>query len=175
MTGVEDEARSRRCPIAIAPRAAGVLGSGKVADCPVGRKPSGGERPALGLVARGVNVLIQGNACAALHVGGTVWLAPGPVFPELTQRPRCDQDRPSPVARRRISRNTPPLWAAWILRSASSQNSASISAPTKNRPNSLAATPVVPEPQNGSRTRSPSPLEASRARLRSFRGFWVGW
>jgi hypothetical protein len=94
---------------------------------------------------------------------------------ELHARQRHDQDRPLPVARRPISRSTQPLWVAGILRAASSQYSLSISAPTKNRPSSLAATPVVPEPQNGSRTRSPSPLEASRARLRSLRGFWVGW
>src|SRR5215208_4927108 len=65
------------------------------------------------------------------------------------------QDRlPPPVARCRISSSTQPLWLAPILRAASSQYSASISAPTKKRSSSLAATAVVPEPQKGSKMRS---------------------
>ena len=49
------------------------------------------------------------------------------------------------------------------------------SAPTKNRFSSLAATAMVPEPQNGSKTRSPSSVEASSARRTTLKGFWVGW
>src|SRR5215210_3033665 len=74
-----------------------------------------------------------------------------------------------------ISLSTLPSTAALILRPASSQYSSSISAPTKKRPSSLAATPVVPDPQNGSKTRSPSRVEATSARRTSLRGFWVGW
>jgi hypothetical protein len=80
-----------------------------------------------------------------------------------------------PVFGVRSSRNTSPRTAAPILRPASSANSASVSAPTKKRPSSFAATPVVPDPQNGSKTRSPSPVEARTARRTRRRGFWVGW
>ncbi len=47
--------------------------------------------------------------------------------------------------------------------------------PNKETPSSLAATPVVPDPQNGSNTNSPSLVEATSARLTSLKGFWVGW
>jgi hypothetical protein len=67
-----------------------------------------------------------------------------------------------------------PLSAAPILRSANPAYSRSLSAPTKKRPSSLAATPVVPDPQNGSKTNSPSTVEAKMARRRRRRGFWVG-
>src|SRR3712207_818446 len=53
-------------------------------------------------------------------------------------------------SRPEISRSAPPRTAALMRRAASSQNSSSSSAPTKKRPSSLAATPVVPEPVNGS-------------------------
>jgi hypothetical protein len=39
----------------------------------------------------------------------------------------------------------------------------------------LAATPLVPDPQNGSKTSPPSRVEATSARLMSRKGFWVGW
>jgi hypothetical protein len=39
----------------------------------------------------------------------------------------------------------------------------------------LAATAVVPDPQNGSKTNPPSRVEATSARLTSLKGFWVGW
>jgi len=68
-----------------------------------------------------------------------------------------------------------PLSAAPILRPANSAYSRSISIPTKKRPSSLAATPVVPDPQKGSKTSSPSLVEANMARRRRRRGFWVGW
>src|SRR5215207_1940316 len=73
------------------------------------------------------------------------------------------------------SRYTPPRSAAPILRPASSAYSPSFSAPTKKRPSSLEATPIVPDPQNGSKMRSPSLLEATIARRRRRRGCWVGW
>jgi hypothetical protein len=66
-----------------------------------------------------------------------------------------------------------PLFAAAILRPANSAYSRSASAPAKNRPNSLAATPVVPDPLKGSKRRSL--VEANTARRRRRRGFRVGW
>src|SRR5215216_7740743 len=53
------------------------------------------------------------------------------------------------------SRNTSPRTAATILRPTSSAYSSSCSAPTKKRPSSFATTPVVADPQKGSKTRSP--------------------
>jgi hypothetical protein len=73
------------------------------------------------------------------------------------------------------SPNITPLSAAPILRAANPAYSRSFSAPTKNRPSSLAATPVVPDPQKGSKSRSPSALEARTERRTRRRGFWVGW
>src|SRR5215207_3529495 len=108
---------------------------------------------------------------------------------DVVVRPRVALERHRPAAKPvrghpagcvsvfgvRSSRSTSPRNAAPILRPASSAYSRSISAPTKKWPSSLAATPVVPDPQNGSKTSSPSILEASTARRRSRRGFWVGW
>jgi hypothetical protein len=74
-----------------------------------------------------------------------------------------------------ISRRRAPHSVTRTRRAARRANSSSNSAPTNVRLSSLAATAVVPEPQNGSKTKSPSRVEASRARLRSLRGFWVGW
>jgi hypothetical protein len=69
--------------------------------------------------------------------------------------------------------NTAPLCASPILRPASSAYSRSASAPAKNRPSSLAAIPIVPDPLKGSKTSSPSVVEARMARLRMRRGFRV--
>ena len=81
----------------------------------------------------------------------------------------------SPVsAVRKISPNTFPRSAAPILRAASSAYSFSNSAPIKKRFSSLAATAVVPEPANGSKTNAPSCVEANNARRTSRKGFWVG-
>src|SRR5918995_3101938 len=73
-----------------------------------------------------------------------------------------------------ISLNTPPRSEAPILRPASSAYSSSFSAPTKKQPSSLEATPLVPDPQKGSKTRSPSLVEATMARRTRRKGFWVG-
>src|SRR5215210_2964655 len=70
------------------------------------------------------------------------------------------------------SRSTSPRTAAPILRPASSAYSSSLSTPTKKRPSSLEATPVVPDPQKGSHTRSPSLLEARMARRTRRRGWY---
>ena len=78
-------------------------------------------------------------------------------------------------ARPEISRSTLPRAVALMRRCASSQYSSSNSAPTKNRPSSFAPTPLVPDPQKGSKTKSPSRVEATSARLMSRKGFWVGW
>src|SRR5215218_507871 len=74
-----------------------------------------------------------------------------------------------------ISPSLIPLSAAPILLAPNSAYSRSTSAPTKKRPSSLAATPVVADPLKGSKSRSPSTLEASTARRSRRRGFWVGW
>jgi len=74
-----------------------------------------------------------------------------------------------------ISRSKLPRAVSFMRRSASSANSLSSSAPTKKRSSSLAATPVVPDPVNGSKTRSPSQVEASSALRKRRKGFWVGW
>src|SRR5690242_1021390 len=50
----------------------------------------------------------------------------------------------------------------------------SISIPIALRPVRIAAKAVVPEPEKGSRTRSPSEVEARRMRSRRATGFWVG-
>ncbi len=39
----------------------------------------------------------------------------------------------------------------------------------------LAATAVVPDPAKGSKTRSPSRVQATSARRTRRKGFWVGW
>ena len=46
--------------------------------------------------------------------------------------------------------------------------------PAQWRPSCSAATQAVAQPQNGSRTRSPSLDEARMIRCRSASGFWVG-
>jgi hypothetical protein len=86
-----------------------------------------------------------------------------------------DQRRAARLPMALMSPSFPPLFAAPILRPANSAYSRSVSAPTKKRPSSLAATPVVPDPQNGSKTRAHSAVEAKMARRRRRRGFWVGW
>ena len=50
----------------------------------------------------------------------------------------------------------------------------SISTPSTEREQRIAATAVVPLPVKGSRTKSPSLEEARRMRSRSARGFWAG-
>ena len=50
-----------------------------------------------------------------------------------------------------------------------------MSTPRNRRPDITAATPVVPEPANGSRTRSPSAELAAMTRSSRASGFWVGW
>jgi hypothetical protein len=78
-------------------------------------------------------------------------------------------------SQRSLDRSAHPRTAALMRRAASSQNSSSSSAPTMNRPSSLEATPLVPYPQHGSKTNSPSRVEATSARLTRRKGFWVGW
>jgi hypothetical protein len=73
------------------------------------------------------------------------------------------------------SPHRPSYRTAPILRPASCAYSSSCSAPTNKRPSSFEATPLVPDPQNGSKTRSPSLLDARMARRTRRRGFWVGW
>ncbi len=89
-------------------------------------------------------------------------------------RVQASRNQPSDQASS-ISRNTPARSAAPILRPASCAYSSSCSAPTNKRPSSFEATPLVPDPQNGSKIRSPSLLDARMARRTRRRGFWVGW
>ena len=62
-----------------------------------------------------------------------------------------------------------------MRRDASDRYAGSISTPRKRRPARVAATPVVPDPAKGSRTRSPGEEAAATTRSSSASGFWVGW
>jgi hypothetical protein len=106
---------------------------------------------------------------------GAVLACDGPAdaraaFPQHDPGGGC---RSSLARRPEITRSTASRRTSFIRRAANCTYSPSNSAPTKKRPSSLAATAVVPDPQKGSKMRSPSRVEATRARRTRRSGFYL--